>query len=190
MMNRTIATGLLACALVTGCASGGGDGTRYDDPSAIAVLEPTEGNTVRGAVDFVRKGGEVLVTTNLSGFAPNTTHGMHIHEVGDCTARDGSSAGEHFNPATTEHGGTSGSSRHAGDLGNVTADDKGFVHSTVKVDGLAFGTGTDSIVGRSLIVHAGPDDLKTQPAGNAGARIACGVITRNPDRRTLSQAQP
>lgn len=190
-MNKRVGTWLLAAActgLAAGCTGSKG-GTRYDDPSAIAVLAPTQGNAVRGAVDFVRSGNDVTVTANLSGFAPNSTHGIHIHEAGDCSARDASSAGGHFNPSGSEHGGTSGAKRHGGDLGNVTADAEGNVMTTIKVDGIAFGTGTDSIVGRGLVVHANADDLKSQPAGNSGARIACGVITRNPDRRTLSQAQ-
>ncbi|HWA13907.1 MAG TPA: superoxide dismutase family protein [Burkholderiales bacterium] len=188
-MGKRMGIGLLAAAcagMVVGCAGNKG-GTRYDDPSAIAVLEPTQGNSVRGAVDFVRTGNDVTVTVSLSGFAPNSTHGIHIHEIGDCTARDGSSAGGHFNPMGAEHGGTSGAKRHGGDLGNIQADATGNVVATVKIDGVAFGTGTDSIVGRSLVVHAGADDLKSQPAGNSGARIACGIITRNPDRRTYAQ---
>jgi Cu-Zn family superoxide dismutase len=178
---------LAACAgLGIGCTNNGP--TRFDDPSALAVLEPTQGSNVRGAVDFVRSGSNVTVTANLSGFAPNSTHGIHIHEAGDCSARDGSSAGAHFNPGNTEHGGAGGAKRHGGDLGNITADGNGNVRTTLRVDGLAFGTGTDSIVGRGLVVHANADDLKTQPAGNSGARLACGVITRNPDRRTYTQS--
>lgn len=171
--------------VLSACAINDRGGTRYQDPSAMAVLEPTQGSTVRGAVDFVRKGGAVLVTANLSGLAPNSTHGMHIHEHGDCTARDASSAGAHFNPASSDHGGTTGSKRHGGDLGNLTADGKGNISATIKVDGgIAFGNGTDSIVGRGLVVHANADDLRSQPAGNSGARVACGIITRNPDRKT------
>ncbi len=184
-MNRINWIALGACVvLLPACAANKG-GTRYEDPSAMAVLEPTQGSTVRGAVDFVRKRGSVLVTANLSGFAPNTTHGIHIHESGDCTARDASSAGGHFNPTSSDHGGTSGSRRHGGDLGNLTADKKGNIAAIVEVDGdIAFGNGTDSIIGRGLVVHANADDLKSQPAGNSGARLACGVITRNPDRKT------
>ena len=174
------------CAAILPACTGTG-GKRYDDPSAIAVLEPTQGSSVRGAVDFVRKGNSVVVTANLSGFGANTTHGIHIHEIGDCTARDGSSAGEHFNPTSSEHGGPGEGKRHGGDLGNMTADDRGNIAAHVEVDGLAFGTGADSIIGRGLIVHANADDLKSQPSGNSGARLACGVITRNPDRRTYSQ---
>lgn len=178
-----------AGVLLAACASNRG-GTIYEEPSAMAVLTPTQGNSVRGAVDFVRKGGSVLVTANLSGLKPNSTHGFHIHENGDCTARDASSAGGHFNPTTSEHGGPGGSpgQRHGGDLGNLTADSKGNALITVEVEGIAFGAGSDSIVGRGLVVHADPDDFTSQPAGNSGARIACGVITRNPDKRTYSES--
>lgn len=177
---------VVTCGLMLpACAGNDNGGTRYEDPSAMAVLEPTQGSMVRGAVDFVRKGGAVLVTANLSGFAPNSTHGIHIHEIGDCTARDAASAGAHFNPTSSDHGGTTGSKRHGGDLGNLTADANGNIAATVKVDGdIAFGNGADSIVGRGLVVHANPDDLESQPAGNSGTRLSCGVITRNPDRKT------
>lgn len=185
-MNTTRWIALAACgAMLTACAGNNKRGTRYQDPSAIAVLQPTEGSTVRGAVDFVRKGGSVLVTVNLSGFAPNSSHGMSIHEIGDCSARDASSAGAYFNPSAGGHGGPSGSGRHGGDLGNLTADAKGNVAAAIEVDGaIAFGNGADSIIGRALVVHANADDLKSRPAGNSGARLACGVITRNPDRKT------
>jgi superoxide dismutase, Cu-Zn family len=186
-MKTTNWIALGACALLLpACAGGTKGGTRYEDPSAMAVMEPTQGSAVRGAVDFVRNGGAVVVTANLTGFAPNSTHGMHIHEKGDCTARDGSSAGAHFNPSASEHGGPTGSKRHGGDLGNFTADAQGNVMIAIKVDGgIAFGNGTDSIVGRGLIIHANADDLKSQPAGNSGARVACGIITRNPDRKSM-----
>jgi len=185
-MNRINWIALGACVAMLPACGGNTSGTRYEDPSAMAVLEPTQGSTVHGAVDFVRKGGSVLVTANLSGLAPNSTHGIHIHENGDCTARDGSSAGGHFNPsASADHGGTSGSKRHGGDLGNLTADSNGHVLTTIELDGgIAFGNGTDSIVGRGLVVHANADDLKSPPAGNSGARLACGIITRNPDRKS------
>jgi Cu-Zn family superoxide dismutase len=178
-INR-IALGALI-VLMPACALNKG-GTRFEDPSALAVLEPTQGSALRGAVDFVRKGESVLVTANLSGLEPNSTHGIRIHENGDCTSRDGSSAGEDFDPASSNHGSSSGSIPHGGDLGSLTADSQGNVMATIEVDGaIAFGTGTDSIVGRGLVVHANPEHLEAQATGNSGARLACGVITRNPD---------
>ena len=158
--------------------------TIYDDPSAIAVLAATQGNPVHGVVTFVRKGRTTLVNANLSGFKPDSSHGMHIHENGDCSARDAASAGEHFNPTSSDHGGPADPAHHSGDLGNVTADSKGEVYATFEISDGTFGNGPDSIIGRGVIVHAARDDLKSQPAGNSGARVACGLITRNPDRMT------
>lgn len=178
--------GLCAIAL-PGCALHK-SGTIYEDPSAIAVLSPTEGSSVYGAVTFVRSGGIALMQVNMTGFKPNSTHGLHIHESGDCTARDGSTAGGHFNPTSAQHGGPNDAARHSGDLGNITADSKGEIYAAFEVGEVAFGTGQDSIIGRGLIVHADKDDLKSQPAGNSGARAACGMITRNPDKMTYSKA--
>ena len=109
-------------------------------------------------------------------------HGLHIHELGDCRAPDASSAGGHFNPQGSEHGGPEDAIRHAGDLGNVRSDANGLAQSEITVTGISLGTGGDSIVGRSVIVHAKPDDLTSQPSGNAGPRIACGLISKNPDK--------
>jgi Cu-Zn family superoxide dismutase len=160
--------------------------TFYDDPSAIAVLSATPASQAHGVVTFVREDGGTRVNANLSGFKPYSTHGIHIHERGDCTARDASSAGEHFNPASSRHGAPYAREHHAGDLGNVTADGKGEVYSSFRIDEGAFGSGADSIIGRGVVVHADKDDLNSQPAGNSGARIACGSITRNPDRTTYA----
>ncbi len=177
----------LCVTMLAACASHKG-GAIYQDSSALAVLSPTQGNSVHGTVTFVRTSGVALVNVNMTGFKPNSMHGLHIHESGDCTARDGSSAGGHFNPTSSGHGGPDSASRHSGDLGNITADSKGKIYASFKVGEVAFGTGQDSIIGRGLVVHAGPDDLTSQPAGNSGARVACGLITRNPDKMTYSKA--
>jgi superoxide dismutase, Cu-Zn family len=179
--------GSVCLVALAACATHNGP-TVYEDPSAIAVLSSTQNSSVHGAATFVRTGGVALVNLNLAGFKPNSTHGLHIHESGDCSARDGSSAGGHFNPTSSDHGGPNGRPRHSGDLGNITADDKGEIYASFKLADVAFGNGADSIIGRGLIVHADADDLKSQPAGNSGARLACGLITRNPDRMTYSKA--
>lgn len=183
--NRLIAVGLCA-VMVPACASRKG-GTIYEDPSAMAVLSPTQGNSAHGTVTFVRTSGVALVKVNMTGFKPNSAHGLHIHESGDCTARDGSSAGGHFNPTSSAHGGPTGASRHSGDLGNIVADSKGEIYASFRIGDVAFGTGQDSIIGRGLVVHADADDLKSQPAGNSGARLACGKINRDPDRMTYTK---
>ena len=185
--SKLLAIGLCAL-LLTACASRKG-GTIYEDPSAMAMLSPTQGSSVHGTVTFVRTSGVALVIVNMTGFKPDSAHGLHIHESGDCTARDGSSAGGHFNPTSSTHGGPIGPSRHSGDLGNITADTKGEIYASFEIGDVAFGTGQDSIIGRGLVVHADRDDLKSQPAGNSGARVACGMITRDPDKMTYMKAR-
>lgn len=142
---------------------------------AIAVLHPTEGNEVDGKVIFTKDGnGEIRVVADAYGLTLGK-HGFHIHEYGNCSAADGTSAGGHFNPDGKAHGGPNTAVRHVGDLGNIEADDQGIARLVLPDSGLAL-SGSHSIIGRSVIVHAGEDDLKSQPSGNAGARIACGVI--------------
>lgn len=145
-----------------------------DPTKAIAVLHPTSGNNVTGTVTFSASGNEVKVVADVTGLTPGK-HGFHVHEFGDCSSPDGNSAGAHFNPTHKQHGAPDAAERHEGDLGNVVADSSGKAHLewTDKVMKLS---GPDSIIGRSMIVHAQEDDLKTQPTGNSGGRVACGVI--------------
>jgi Cu-Zn family superoxide dismutase len=141
---------------------------------AIAVLQPTKGNAVHGTVTFEVVENGVHVVADISSLAPGK-HGFHVHEFGDCSSDDGSSAGGHFNPATESHGGPSAEMRHAGDMGNIEADKDG--HAMLDyVDRVMTLSGERSIIGHAVIVHEKEDDLKTQPTGNAGARVACGVI--------------
>lgn len=144
-------------------------------PTATVVLNPTQGQTAGGIATFTASSDGVEVSIDLSGLTPGE-HGIHIHEVGDCSAPDASSAGGHFNPAAAQHGAPGAPSHHAGDFGNITANSEGrahlaFVSQSFQLDG------EQSIVGRAFIVHEKPDDLTTQPTGNSGGRIACGVIT-------------
>lgn len=141
---------------------------------AVCVLHPTEGNDVTGTVTFTRDGSTVKVVADLQGLTPGK-HGFHIHEYGDCSAADGTSAGGHFNPENTQHGGLNSAERHVGDMGNIEADADGNAHLEITDSLLAF-SGKHSIIGRAIIVHAGEDDLTSQPTGAAGARVACGVI--------------
>jgi Cu-Zn family superoxide dismutase len=141
---------------------------------AVAVLVPTAGNATRGTVTFEAVAGGVRITTRLEGL-PAGDHGFHIHELGDCSAADGTSAGGHYNPGGAPHAGPDGSPRHVGDLGNITADTQGMATSD-RTDRMVRLDGPDAVLGRAVIVHAAADDLATQPTGNAGARLACGVI--------------
>jgi Cu-Zn family superoxide dismutase len=150
--------------------------------SATAVLAATKGNSVTGTVNFTQKGDVVLIEAKINGLKPNGVHGFHVHEKGNCSAPDAASAGGHFNPSASQHGGPSGTARHGGDLGNLKADAGGFAQMSIEVSGISLGTAADSIIGRAVVVHAGADDLKSQPAGNSGARVACGLISKNPDK--------
>jgi Cu-Zn family superoxide dismutase len=138
---------------------------------AVAVLNPTQGNTAQGVVIFTQEQGGVHIVVKLMN-VPKGIHGFHIHEFGDCSAPDGTSAGSHFNPTGAAHAGRDAEKRHMGDMGNVTADDQG----NVTLDYVDKHIAMISIIGRGMILHANPDDFTTQPTGNAGGRIACGVI--------------
>jgi Cu-Zn family superoxide dismutase len=168
---------ICACALaLAGCNS-----VNLRSPTATAKLAPTSDSAVSGTVSFAQQGDKVLVEARISGLTPGL-HGFHVHERGNCTAPDGSSAGPHFNPHSAAHGGPDSSSRHAGDLGNIEAGADGVAVYRAEVGGISLGTGADSIIGRSVIVHEKPDDLRSQPAGNAGARLACGLISKSADK--------
>jgi Cu/Zn superoxide dismutase len=141
---------------------------------AVAVLHATKGNSVSGIVRFEAVVGGVRVVADITGLTPGK-HGFHIHEYGDCSADDGTSAGGHFNPAGMPHSSPSSKERHVGDLGNIEADKNGKAHLDY-VDTMISFSGKNSIIGRGVVVHEKEDDLKTQPTGAAGARVACGVI--------------
>jgi len=140
-------------------------------PAKNAATQPSWG-TVTGTVTFTQQGDDVKVVADLAGLPPNTVHGFHIHAKGDLSAPDLSSAGGHYNPGHEHHGDPAGEHHHAGDMGNVTSDDKGDVHYEMVIKNLQ----VSAIVGKSVIVHAKSDDLKSDPSGNSGARIAGGVI--------------
>ena len=141
---------------------------------AVAVLHPTKNSSVTGTVHFVQEAKGVRVTAAVDGISPGK-HGFHIHELGDCSAPDGTSAGGHYNPQGLPHAGPDQAKRHEGDLGNLEADTAGQANYD-RVDNDLFLNGTHSIVGRAVIVHVGEDDLVSQPTGNSGGRQACGVI--------------
>lgn len=153
------------------------DHDHHDPPQvtrAVAVLHPTDGHDVHGVVTFERSGDGVTVTADVRGLAPGS-HGFHVHQHGDCSAPDGASAGGHFNPTGHDHGGPGSVVRHVGDLGNIVADAEGNAHLVLTDSHLSL-DGSNSIIGRGLIVHASEDDLTSQPTGAAGARVACAVI--------------
>ena len=141
---------------------------------AIAVLGAASGSSVAGTVTFTSGSDGVTVVADISGLTPGK-HGFHIHEFGDCSSPDAKSAGGHYNPMKHEHAGPDASNRHMGDLGNIEADASGKAHVEMK-DKMLKLSGENSIIGYGVIVHEKADDMKTQPTGDAGGRVACGVI--------------
>lgn len=152
-------------------AAPGGEGSR-----AEAVLKPTKGNQATGTVTFQETAQGVRIVAELKNLSPGK-HGFHVHEKGDCSAPDAESAGGHFASGGHPHGAPENppDKRHAGDMGNIEAGKDGRARYE-RVDTVMRLRGQDSIVGRAVVVHAGPDDLTSQPSGNSGPRVACGVI--------------
>ncbi|WP_295953275.1 superoxide dismutase family protein [Rhodoferax sp.] len=168
-----VLTPLVLSTLLTACA------TPPTGPMATAPLAATTGNTATGSIQFIQLPGKVLVRGEVHGLLPNTVHGFHIHEKGDCSSGDGMSAGGHFNPDGHAHGAATETMHHAGDLPSLQADASGSAKINFETADLAVGSGPHDVVGRGLIVHKDADDFTTQPTGNSGARLACAVIARN-----------
>lgn len=141
---------------------------------AQAVLKSVKGQNIKGMIHFTEEGGVMKIETMVDNLKSGP-HGFHIHENGDCSAADFATAGGHFNPHGTKHGSKDSMERHVGDFGNLTADNKRKAYTTLTVPGLSL-TGSHGIIGKAVIIHKDKDDLKSQPTGNAGGRIACGVI--------------
>ncbi|HZM44363.1 MAG TPA: superoxide dismutase family protein [Burkholderiales bacterium] len=168
---KLILTAAAAAILLAACQ------TTPDAPlRATAQLQPTKGNNTIGEATFEQMGDKVRVTVIVEGLKPGQEHGLHIHEAGDCSSGDGMSTKGHFNPQAKPHGHHSSAERHAGDLPALRAGKDGRAKVEATLDIITVRPGATSVVDRGLIVHADPDDYKTQPTGNAGARIACGVI--------------
>ena len=159
-----------AVVLLAACASMAPAG-----PKVSAALAPTAGNKAAGSVSFTSSGDRVRVVAKVTGLTPGA-HGFHIHEKGDCSAADGMSAGGHFNPTGKPHGNPSSGEHHGGDMPMLEADAAGNATLDATLDTIALDTAATSIIGRAVVVHKDADDFKTQPTGNSGARVACGVI--------------
>lgn len=181
---------MAALATLAGCANPGTKSASDDEHDmkmahhmmqgmAVATLTPTQGHTVRGMVVFHEMADQVMVHAHITGVAPNSEHGFHLHDVGSCASTDGTSAGGHFNPGKTAHG-PQDAEHHAGDMPSLTANADGVIDQKFMLHGVTVTAGPTSIDGRSVILHANPDDYKTQPTGNSGPRIACGVIAVHP----------
>ena len=193
-MNTTVLTGagatVLALALGA-CSSspnhaghgkrvattGGTMATTSIVQRAHVNLAAASGSLVSGRLVITPRAGGLHVSGEIGGLKPGGTSAIHIHEKGDCSAADASSAGGHFNPGGDMHGRVSSNDHHAGDMDNIVADAKGVARVDVHADGPVLGGGApNDALGRAVIVHAAADDYTSQPAGNAGARVACGII--------------
>ena len=177
----TLAVGLLVCisimslrtSAVAQHAEKKAEAKAATITKAVGILTPTKGSKVQGRVTFTEDGGTVHVHADITGLTPGE-HGFHIHEFG-VWSEDGMASGGHYNPTMAKHAGTDTPKRHIGDLGNITANDNG--HATLDLDDASLKFhGPTSIIGRGLVVHEKADDFKTQPTGNAGGRVAVGVI--------------
>jgi superoxide dismutase, Cu-Zn family len=169
-MKNLAMLSVLALLTAASCAH-----SKASTPMAMATIQPTSGSTVTGTVHFQDLGGgNVQVKVDLTGVPPGV-HGFHVHDKGAC-GDNGMAAGGHFNPMGTNHGAPDATPHHSGDFGNVNADPSGEVHQQFVTQSVTVTAGTTSVVGHAVILHANPDDLVTQPTGNAGGRIACGVV--------------
>lgn len=145
---------------------------------AVAELQARSDSSVSGTVTFTPAGDKTRIEAMVKGLTPGE-HAIHIHEAGDCSAPDAGSAKGHFNPNNKPHGYYGNPDHHSGDLPNLVADNSGRASYTAEVANLHLATGPIGIIGRSVVIHADPDDYKSQPAGNSGKRVACGVIRRS-----------
>ncbi|HUJ25352.1 MAG TPA: superoxide dismutase family protein [Myxococcales bacterium] len=154
-------------------------------PAATAQIEPRSGSTLTGTARFVEVSDGLGIHVELKG-APPGPHGIHVHEKGDCSDPGAASAGGHYNPTTAaHHGGPATAVRHGGDLGNIEVDQNGNGVLDVVVPDLSVASVQNGVVGRAIVVHAGADDLHSDPAGNSGARIGCGTILAPPNQPSL-----
>jgi len=167
-MKKTVM--MIAVLALAGCQSMPDEGAR-----ANAQLKPIKGSKTIGEATFEQVGSKVRVSIFVQGLKPGREHGLHIHEGSDC-GPDGMKAGGHFNPYGTPHGAHGSATRHAGDLPSLKANKRGRANVQGEFELISVGGGAGNIIGRTLVVHADPDDFRTQPTGNSGARIACGVI--------------
>lgn len=185
---RTPLIAALLTALPLSLAVVGSSAIAAPQINALDVqLEPTEGNRVSGEIRLSPDNFGLRVVGTVSGLKPDSEHGFHFHQKGDCSAADATSAGDHFNPDGHAHGAPDAEQRHAGDLPNIKADSKGVAQVDFHVDDLTLGDGgSHDVVGGALIVHADPDDHTSQPSGNAGARIACAAVARPQGERNVA----
>ena len=146
-----------------------------ETPRAVSVIQAKSGSGIQGSMSFTQSGNNVNVTGTFSGLTPNSEHGIHIHENGDCSTLDASSAGGHYNPNSGKHGKHNNFSSHAGDMPNIKVDSNGNSNYSATLSHFSL-VNEQNILGKSVVVHRNKDDYVTQPSGNSGERIGCGII--------------
>jgi len=166
---------LLALSVLIAC----GVNAANADTRAIVQMQATKGNTASGTLELVQKGGIVSVTGKIKGLRSNGEHGFHVHEKGDCGSGDGMGTGGHFNPSAKTHGMHGHGETHAGDMPSLVADANGVAVVNFETSSISLLDGNPAnAIGRGMIIHRDPDDFKTQPTGNSGPRISCGVVMK------------
>lgn len=176
MIKRQLIPSLLMAFLIFGCTK---HMPQAAENKSYSELSSKSGSKVKGFVHFLPSSEGIRVIAEVRGLTPNSVHGFHIHERGDCSAEDASSAGGHFAPGGFPHGSPEADLHHAGDLGNLEADKNGVARIDQVFHGITLNPEmNNSILGLAVVVHEKEDDFTSQPSGNAGARIACGVITQ------------
>ena len=194
MKNTNVGLGIVVALVLAGCSREQPEGApRAPEPTtaapaekvtpaepaqeAVAQVAPTQGNTVTGSLALASSPQGVHITGAIQGLKPNAEFGFHVHEKGDCSAPDGSSAGGHFNPTQAQHGNPTSATHHAGDMVNIRSNGEGVAQVDTTAAGTTLhGDPTTDVIGKAIVVHEGPDDYATQPSGNSGKRVACGVI--------------
>lgn len=146
------------------------------DATATALVAGVPGTNAEGKVRFAQYGAVVVVRGSFFGLPPNGEFGFHVHEKADCRSDDGSAAGAHLNPGAAPHGRPGRGEHHAGDLPNLRADGEGYAVYVFDTKDLTVNAGPASVIGRSLVVSRHRDDYRTQPDGNSGPPLACGII--------------
>lgn len=171
-MNKILVLGAAAALSLAACAT-----TGNDSKSGMVTLQAKSNSQVSGTLAFMPMGDGLHITGEVTGLPANGSHAIHVHETGDCSAADASSAGGHFNPMGAAHGRMNSGNHHVGDMDNLSANAEGVATVNMQLSAMSLGTGAaNDIVGKAVIVHAAADDYTTQPTGNAGGRIACGII--------------
>lgn len=174
---NTLTVSIILAGYALSSVHGGQALAAQPEANAHVTLAGIDGSSVSGSLELKSTPEGVHITGSISGLAPDSRHGFHVHENGECSAPGAKSAGGHFDPGHDAHGNPQSIPHHAGDIPNLDVNSKGTAVVDVTVEGVDLGNGPESILNRAVIVHAKADDYSTQPAGDSGSRIACGVIS-------------